>query len=218
MTVPPPSADATAGERERVNAIDDLIEDFQRACEACGAPVTTTDNALYKHRAILRNALRAKLLAASSTPASDARSERRIYIASRTRHAARWKALRDQGCPIVSSWIDEAGPGETADWQDLWDRCIAEASQASALIVYAEDDDKYLKGALVEVGAALSHGVPVYLAMGDRNVAGSAWNHRLVTDCESFDDALALALANRAASTPDRSEREGAPIPPKEDR
>ncbi len=85
-----------------------------------------------------------------------------IYIASKTRHAARWRFLRDQvGEPIISTWIDEAGAGESADLADLWRRCILEASTAEVLILYRESDD-VLKGGWVELGAALASGVTVF--------------------------------------------------------
>jgi hypothetical protein len=45
-----------------------------------------------------------------------------IYIASKTVHAARWRDLRAQGLPIISTWIDEAEIGATGDWPDLWHR------------------------------------------------------------------------------------------------
>lgn len=75
-----------------------------------------------------------------------------IYVASKT--------FRLDGFPVHSTWIDEAGQGETLDWADLWRRCVSEAATATALVVYAESTD-VLKGALVEVGAALAAGRPV---------------------------------------------------------
>lgn len=87
-----------------------------------------------------------------------------IYIASKTRHADVWRAFRTAGYPIISTWIDEAGEGESADLNDLWERCIRESSSCSALIVYREPED-VLKGAWVEMGAALAVGIPV-LAVG----------------------------------------------------
>lgn len=86
----------------------------------------------------------------------------KVYTASKTRHAPMWLRLRDvEHYPIVSSWIDEAGIGETSDWPDLWARCISEASSADVLLVYAEPGD-VLKGAWVEVGAALASGKKVF--------------------------------------------------------
>lgn len=92
----------------------------------------------------------------------------RLYIASKTIHAPTWRRMRDAGIPISSTWIDEAGVGETKSWANLWHRCVSEATRADALIVYAEPGE-ILKGALVEVGAALAWRVPVAI-VGD--VAG----------------------------------------------
>lgn len=90
-----------------------------------------------------------------------AMNERRgIYIASKTTHAERWRALRTDGLPIVSTWIDEAGLGESASLADLWRRNVLEAANAAALIVYHEPGETP-KGALVEIGAAIACGVPV---------------------------------------------------------
>lgn len=72
-----------------------------------------------------------------------------------------WQSLRLLGIPIVSTWIDEAGASETADRGELAQRCISEAVSAKAVLLYCEPGET-LKGALVEVGAALAHNVPVY--------------------------------------------------------
>jgi hypothetical protein len=85
-----------------------------------------------------------------------------IYIASKTKHAHRWRFLRDSaGYPIISTWIDEAEPGESKDLNDLWYRCIKEASTADTLIIYREPDE-ILKGGWIELGAALASGRRVY--------------------------------------------------------
>lgn len=43
-----------------------------------------------------------------------------IYMASKTKHASRWRMFRDQlGEPIISSWIDKVGPDEIADLADV---------------------------------------------------------------------------------------------------
>lgn len=83
-----------------------------------------------------------------------------IYFASKVEHAPRWRELRARGVPIVSTWIDEAGPGDSGDYGDLWTRCVSEAAHAAGLIAYAEPGE-VMKGALAEIGAALAHGVPV---------------------------------------------------------
>lgn len=92
-----------------------------------------------------------------------------IYIASRAslpERAERWRRLRDEfGWQIVSSWIDEAGEGETVDFTDLWDRIHREIASSNKLLLYAEPDDFPLKGALIEAGMALALGKPVVVCL-----------------------------------------------------
>lgn len=100
----------------------------------------------------------------------------RIYMASKTKHADKWKALRAGGVNIISTWIDEAGAGESSDLGELAMRCILEASRhVDRVILYAEEGD-VLKGAYIEVGAALARGVPVY-AVGPVISQTSAFRH-----------------------------------------
>ncbi len=80
-----------------------------------------------------------------------------IYMASKAVHGPRWRKLRDAGWPIISTWIDEAEAGRTTDWADLWDRCATEPARAAVTVLYAKEGET-LKGALAEIGAALSHG------------------------------------------------------------
>ena len=87
-----------------------------------------------------------------------------VYVASRAsvpERAAMWRRLRDEGWDIVSTWIDEAGDGETEDFSELWTRIYCEIGLAEKLVLYAEQSDFPLKGALVEVGIALGLGRPV---------------------------------------------------------
>lgn len=121
-----------------------------------------------------------------------------IYVASKTRHAALWRELRAGGLPIVSTWIDEAGPGESVSSADLWRRCVNEASGADALIAYALPSET-AKGSLVEIGAALGASVPV-LAFGF-DAEQTFQNHPLVWVCQSLDAAIdraRLRVAERA--------------------
>lgn len=111
-----------------------------------------------------------------------------IYVASRVKHADRWLAARAAGARINSSWIDEAGDGETGDFGELWERIAREVAAADALMLYAADGDFPLKGALVEVGIAIQCGKPIYLCMPGVVVEGrtsrpiGSWiNHPLVT-------------------------------------
>ncbi len=113
-----------------------------------------------------------------------------IYVASKTVHAPRWLELRSAGAPIISTWIDEAGSGATSDWADLWTRCVREAATASALIAYSEPGEQ-LKGGLVEIGAALAAGVPVFWV---GPIAGQiSTHHPGVHVVASLEEAFALA-------------------------
>jgi hypothetical protein len=102
-----------------------------------------------------------------------------------------WRSIRAAGVPIMATWIDESGEGETSDWQDLWDRCIAEASTSAAFIFYHEAGECQ-KGALVELGAALHAGIPVFWVGPEYSTAP---RHRLVLRSPSVESAIAGALA-----------------------
>jgi hypothetical protein len=116
-----------------------------------------------------------------------------IYMASKTAHAPRWRGLRADGFPIISTWIDEAGKGETSCFKDLWQRCVSEAATADCTIVYREPGE-VLKGAFVEAGAALSAFRVVYAIGCDEF---SFVNHPGVTRCETLAEALAFATGQR---------------------
>lgn len=118
----------------------------------------------------------------------DTKPENTIYTASKTKHAAKWQALRSAGVPVISTWIDEAGEGESADLSDLWVRCIGEAAACSMLLLYCEDGD-VLKGAHAEAGVALSHGKPVHY-VGPRNLF-TMLRHPGVRQFACIEDALA---------------------------
>ena len=119
----------------------------------------------------------------------------KIYTASKTKHAAIWRRYREQGWPIISTWIDEAGVGETLCFNDLWKRCIKEASAADVTIVYREGED-VLKGAFIEIGAALASGKLVFF-VGDPVGCGSFAHYYGVTLFSDLDDAFRRA-ADRA--------------------
>lgn len=121
-----------------------------------------------------------------------------IYMASKTAHAWLWRRLRADGFPIISTWIDEAGKGETACFTDLWRRCVDEAASADAVIVYRQPDE-VLKGAFVEVGAALAVGTPVYAIGCDEF---SFVHHAGVIRCQSLAQALAEITGRRVEMEP----------------
>jgi hypothetical protein len=69
---------------------------------------------------------------------------------------------------------------------DLWRCCVREASTAAVVLLYAEPGET-MKGALVEVGAALSAGVPV-VVVGDP--PGTWGYHPLIIRVGDLDKAL----------------------------
>lgn len=112
-----------------------------------------------------------------------------------------WRRLRDvDGYKITSSWIDESGPGETPDLGALWTKIEREISGSELLVLYVEPEDFPLKGALVEVGIAIAHKIPIrVVAPGvviepvSMRPLGSWVRHWLVSFHDSMESALAGA-------------------------
>lgn len=134
-----------------------------------------------------------------------------IYIASRAslpERAERWRRLRDEyGWEIVSTWIDEAGEGETVNFTDLWDRIHREIASSNKLLLYAEPDDFPLKGALIEAGMALALGKPVVVCLPgvllhkrSMRPVGSWLAHRNVVRLDVLQDALGHTPIIRGAA------------------
>ena len=126
------------------------------------------------------------------------------YIASRAsvpERSAAWRRLRDEdGYKITSSWIDEAGVGQSSDLGELWERIVREVTRSERLVLYVEPDDFPLKGALVEVGMALAHRIPIrVVAPGvvldpvSCRPLGNWMRHCLVRRVDSMEQALAGA-------------------------
>ncbi len=112
-----------------------------------------------------------------------------IYGASKVLHADLWKRLRESGVPIISTWIDEAGEGQSGDYSELSTRCLAEVASAKSVILYCEPGE-VLKGAMVEVGAALALGVPVYCVGTCDSLSRVFVKHPLWHTCPSIDCAI----------------------------
>lgn len=125
----------------------------------------------------------------------------KIYAASRVRHAHMWQHFRALGAPISSTWIDEAGEGETGSMAELWQRIASEVKAADRLVLYALPEDFPHKGALVEVGMALAFGKPITVCapgvvcepVGMRPI-GSWALHPLVSWENDLHKALGLKL------------------------
>lgn len=133
-----------------------------------------------------------------------------IYVASRAslpERSAMWRAHRSDGYPIISSWIDEAGEGETENYAELWSRIEREIASSRALLLYAETEDFPLKGALIEAGIALGMGKRVIVCLPGVDLqgrtmrpAGSWIAHGRVQRIDNIKDALAAAISS--ASSP----------------
>ncbi len=115
-----------------------------------------------------------------------------IYVASQVTHATKWRGYRHAGYPIISTWIDEAGPSQSADLSNLWVRCCLEAKTADVLVAYRERHE-VLKGALIEIGVALYSPKPVLLA-GHWEDAGSFIHHPTVKRVPTLNEAMAMAM------------------------
>lgn len=112
-----------------------------------------------------------------------------IYIASKTKHADRWRKIASVH-PVSSTWIYEAGEGQSADLNDLWRRCLLEAATSKALVAYREEGEVF-KGGWVEIGAALSHGVPVHaVGLEEFTIA----KFKGITHHRTMKEAVAAAL------------------------
>lgn len=132
-------------------------------------------------------------------------SYERIYIASRAsvpERAALWRAYRRRGVVLTSTWIDEAGEGQTEDLSELWERIVFEVAAADRLVLYAEAEDFPLKGAFIEVGIALGLQKPITVCLPNVELQprsfrpiGSWVNHPKVTRCDNIDQAMGLVPA-----------------------
>jgi len=123
------------------------------------------------------------------------------YIASRAslpERSAAWRRLRDvDGWKITSTWIDEAGAGQSNDIGSLWVRIESEIAGSERLILYVEPGDFPLKGALIEVGIAIAHLIPIRVVAPGVQIdpvsfrpLGSWVCHPLAKFADTMDEAL----------------------------
>lgn len=113
------------------------------------------------------------------------------------RHRGSFVVSTDKFFKEASSWIDEAGAGETTNLGELWTRIEAEISASERLILYVEPEDFPLKGALIEVGMAIAHRIPIHVVapgvvLEPRSMRpiGSWVRHPLVTFADTMEEAL----------------------------
>jgi hypothetical protein len=134
--------------------------------------------------------------------------EEAVYVASRAsipERPAMWQRLRKQGWNISSTWIDEAGEGETGSFSELWQRITDEIRRSAGVVLYVEPEDLPLKGAYIEIGMALGMGKPVAVVAHDmpldaRNFRplGSWAMHPLVVLAKDLEAARQSVLARSA--------------------
>ena len=165
---------------DRISGLNDILGDITEAGGRIIPPRAALKETTLEARAAIarhREKIRTRALPAGTG----------IYVASKSRHGSTWRELHGAGAPLVSSWIHESGPGESACLKDLWRRCIAEASSCEALVLYRAEGDEDLVGALMEAGAALAHGRPV-IAVGFEGE--SFLSHPLAETAPTIEDAL----------------------------
>ena len=125
-----------------------------------------------------------------------------VYIASRTRHAKKWRDLRSAGAPIISSWIDliddDGTDAAEEDFDGLWAKILTEIGGARGLVLYAEPSDFPFRGAFIETGMAMMAGLPVAVVAPDVDLdehgrpLGTWIKHRNVRVLPDMTAALAL--------------------------
>lgn len=113
----------------------------------------------------------------------------KIYIASKTRHADKWRKLRAKGVDVISTWIYDTDQYEAVERADLAQRCIAEATACEAMLVYYEVGEHF-KGGFIEIGVALAAGKPIY-AVGECLPETSVFrSHPLWRQCGTLGEAM----------------------------
>ncbi|MFI5296533.1 MAG: hypothetical protein ACHREM_00425 [Polyangiales bacterium] len=112
----------------------------------------------------------------------------KIYVASKVLHAPMWRTLRAAGAHVVSTWIDEDGPGQTKDYAEFWTRIVEEIRRADALLFLAMPDEDHSGGTPVEAGIALGLQKPIALVGMPKK--GTWINHPLVARVSTLRHGL----------------------------
>lgn len=116
-----------------------------------------------------------------------------IYVTSKVKYASSWKEYRDQGYPIISTWIDYEGSNEPNDLRDLWNNLLSECASCAVLVANIEGEDK-LKGGLFEIGAALASGARVLFVGNLPEEIKTAKYHSKFVIMNDVKEAMDLAL------------------------
>jgi hypothetical protein len=122
-----------------------------------------------------------------------------VYLAGHLADAKKFQAIRKEwdkadGLPRIyvnSRWIDLVGllSESAALAREFWQMDMEDIAQAAALVIGTTNSKAPLRGALVEVGAALSCGIPV-LVVGTHPSFGTWQHHSGVIHVDSYDEAF----------------------------
>lgn len=125
----------------------------------------------------------------------------RVYIASKLRHAARFRAMREHwsacGIDLHARWFDQAeielaSEPTPEDFHIFWLVDEEDVKSSDAVVIFGEADDK-LRGALVEAGIAIGAGI-LTIVVGDSEDFGSWQHHPHVVRAASLEYAKTLIL------------------------
>src|SRR5260221_5839328 len=117
----------------------------------------------------------------------------KVYTASKLRHAELWRALKWENVIWTARWpfihVDKI-PDTGGFAARFWEHDMQDVAKADLVLVYAEPEDK-LRGALVEVGAALATGKKV-IVIGEHEDYGTWQFHPNVIRIARLDEGQIL--------------------------
>lgn len=133
-----------------------------------------------------------------------------FYTAGKIWHADKFQHLRDNvGLPVRARWIDlkEDDPIVLNEKGKLWQMCLEDVRDSNYVFLYSGAIDEEQRGALVEVGMALSLGKRVYAYGKCKSIQASpisdaAFTHHPLwhwIDAENYVKASYYALATEIA-------------------
>ena len=120
----------------------------------------------------------------------------RVYVASKMKHAARWRELyASPRVHLVNRWpfLEPFVDADEVNARFFWQDDIADIRACNALIVYAEAGE-HLRGALVEAGAAIALGKLV-VVVGDHPDYGTWQHHPYVMNASTIEEAVDIIWA-----------------------
>lgn len=119
----------------------------------------------------------------------------RIYTASKMRDGDYWESMREHvrpaGIVFHARWLEhhkKATPDTPENAKHFWVEDIEDVLVSHAVFVMGHPGT-HLRGALVEVGAALAHAIPV-LTIGKFPDYGTWQYHPKVVRCDDLDHAI----------------------------